>query len=462
MGEIKVEAEGRVIVLEGVPQPKQEQFFLADTRHVAYGGARGGGKSWSLRRKLVLRCLTYPGSKALLLRRTYPELLTNHVNPLRLELKTDKKDGLAKYNSTEKVFTFLNGSTLRMGYAEHEADIHRFQGDEYDTIGLEEATTFTEYQANFIRTCLRTVRTDLEPRMYYTANPGGVGHMWFKRLFIDKDYTDKENPADYTFIQATVFDNKILLDADSEYLGELQKLPDDLRRAYLDGDWDVFAGQYFKNFRRNLHVVNAAIIPPWHRRFRSLDYGLDTTACYWHSVDGEGNILTYRELYEPGLTLSQAAKAILAETPGNEVIDYTVASPDLWNRRQETGVSGFEVMREAGLADLIPADNQRVAGWRLMLEYLEPFHDPNIGQETARWRIASDCGNLITTLPIAMHDTKNPEDVALENDHGIESCRYALMSRPPISEKPVRPKTVIEADKARLVSKARRRRRTSA
>ncbi|HHX27615.1 MAG TPA: hypothetical protein GX716_01255 [Firmicutes bacterium] len=452
---------GEVVTLPGIPQPKQEEFFLADSRHIGYGGARGGGKSWALRRKMVLRRLMYPGSKGLLLRRTYPELLANHVLPLQTELGCRKKKGwLARYNAQEHVFRFVNGSMLFLGYCKAEADVLRYQGQEYDDIGLEEATHFTEFQVNFLRTCLRTVRTDLQPRIYYTANPGGVGHLWFKRLFIDKQYEEDENPADYTFIPARVWDNQVLMNADPGYIKELQKLPEDLRRAYLDGDWDVFAGQYFKSFRRDVHVITPRELPKWHKRFRSLDYGLDRTACYWWAVDSEGNCIVYRELYESGLTLSQAAKKIVEMTPAEERMDYTVGSPDLWNKRQETGQSGAEIMYDAGLTDLVCADHNRIPGWRVLTEYLEPFQDPNTGATTARLLIFANCVNLIRTLPSLVHDDHNPEDVSDKGeDHAAESVRYGVMSRPRKAKEPESAKTVIQQDKQALADKARLARR---
>lgn len=452
----------RTVVLPGEPQEKQAEFMLATARHIGYGGARGGGKSWALRRKMVLRRCTFAGSKGLLLRRTYPELLANHVIPLQAELQSKMKgQSLATYNSQEHVFRFINGSMLFLGYCDSEADVLRYQGQEYDDIGLEEATHFTEFQRNFLTTCLRTVRTDLEPRMYYTANPGGVGHLWFKRLFIDRQYEEGENPEDYIFVPARVYDNKILMDADPNYVKELERLPEDLKRAYLMGDWDVFAGQYFKSFRRDIHAVQPYAIPHWHKRFRSLDYGLDMTACYWWAVDNEGKCVVYRELYESGLTLSQAAKKILDMSPPEETYDYTIASPDLWNRRQETGVAGFEVMDEAGLSDLMPADHSRIPGWRVLTEYLEPYEDPNTKTMTAKLLIFDTCKNLIRTLPSMVHDNLKPDDISDSGeDHAPESIRYGVMSRPRLGVLPVKAKTWIQEDKESLVKTNRQKRRS--
>lgn len=453
------------VTLPGVPQPKQIEFFLADTQHIGYGGAKGGGKSWALRRKMVLRRLKYPGSKGLLLRRTFPELLGNHVLPLQAELRSKQSEPLARYNSQEHTFTFVNGSILFLGYCDAEADVLRYQGQEFDDIGLEEATLFTEFQRDYLTSCLRTTRTDLQPRMYYTGNPGGPGHLWFKRLFIDRQYDpDKQERAeDYTFIPAKVYDNQVLLKADPSYLRRLQALPEDLRRAYLEGDWDVFAGQYFKSFRRDIHVIRPFEIPSWWRRFRSLDYGLDCTACYWWAVDPEGKCYIYREVYEHGLTLSQAAKAVLAATPEGEPVEYTVASPDLWNRRQETGQSGQEIMYYAGLKDLTSADNNRIPGWRVLNEYVEPYDDPNTDAKTAKLLISETCRNLIRTLPALVRDDHNPEDVSDKGeDHGPESIRYGIMSRPRKAKELLPDKAPIASFKDELARKAQRLRRRPA
>ena len=282
-----------ILELKGIPNPKQAEFFRSIARHTAYGGARGGGKSWAMRRKLVLLALNYPGLNALIMRRTLPELRENHVIPLLTEIK-----GAAKYNAAERVFRFPNGSRLRLGYCDSAGDVYQYQGQEYDVIGLEEATHFTEEQMQFLTTCNRTVRRDFSPRMYYTCNPGGVGHGWVKRLFIDRAYRRGERAADYAFIPARIYDNPALVTADPEYLRQLENLPDELRRAYLDGDWDVLAGQFFREFSRARHVIEPFELPGWWRRFRSIDWGYnDPCAVLWHAVDGEGRVYTYRELY---------------------------------------------------------------------------------------------------------------------------------------------------------------------
>ena len=217
------------LMLEGFPSERQREFFLSSARHTAYGGARGGGKSWAMRRKFILLALRYPGLNLLLLRRTLPELRENHLIPMQRELY-----GFAVYNSAERVFRFPNGSRIKLGYCDTMQDVYQYQGQEYAVIGLEEATHFTEEQMRFLTTCNRTTRKDFSPRMYYTCNPGNVGHAWVKRLFIDRLYAENENPNDYLFIPARIYDNKVLLEADPNYIRQLEALPEELRRAHLD------------------------------------------------------------------------------------------------------------------------------------------------------------------------------------------------------------------------------------
>lgn len=413
------------VTLKGYPNPRQIEFFKANTRHIAYGGARGGGKSWAMRRKFVLLALKYPGLRLLLMRRTLPELRENHVMPLLAELH-----GIAQYKDSEKAFIFPNGSRLKLGYCDTERDVYQYQGQEYDVIGLEEATHFTESMRDFLITCNRTTRTDFTPRMYYTSNPGNVGHAWFKRLFIDRQYRGKEKTTDYVFIPAKVYDNKVLVDSNPEYVEALESLPEDLRRAHLEGDWTYFAGQYFTEWNQEIHVINPFPIPSDWRRYTTKDYGLDMLANYWIAVDNQGKAYVYKELYESDLIISKAAKRI-EEVNGDDVIYQRFAPPDLWNRRQETGKSAAEIFAENG-ERLIKANNNRVQGWLNVKEWLDPYDDEQ-GIKTASLVIFSNCVNLIRCLPQLQRDERDSNDVATEPHeltHGPDAIRYFVAGRP--------------------------------
>ncbi|MDO4568028.1 MAG: phage terminase large subunit [Clostridia bacterium] len=416
-----------ILKLVGTPNPRQEEFFRSRARHTAYGGARGGGKSWAMRRKLVLLCLANERLNCLLMRRTLPELRENHVIPLLKEL-----GDAVRFNSTERVFLFPNGSRLKLGYCDTANDVYQYQGQEYDVIGLEEATHFTREQMQFICTCNRSVRGDFLPRMYYTCNPGNVGHDWVKRLFIDRRFELGEKPGDYAFIPARIYDNWVLMQADPGYIRQLEALPEQLRKAHLDGDWDVFAGQYFSEFSRERHVTEGFDIPPWWRRFRSMDWGYSDPCCVlWHAVSDDHRVYTYRELYVTKLRADEVARKVLELSEG-ESITYTVASPDMWQKRgaQLASEGGFvgeslaEMFAKLDVA-LTPADNARVAGWQAVRRYLACD-----GGTMPRWQAFSRCENLIRTLPQLVFDRHNREDAADGEDHAPEALRYALMSRP--------------------------------
>lgn len=417
------------------PNEKQKLFFLSRARHCCYGGARGGGKSWAMRTKFIMLAGRYPGLKLLLMRRTLPELRENQIKPMQNTLAQ-----VCSYNESKHEFMFPNGSVIKAGYCDAESDVFQYQGQEYDVIGLEEATTFSESQMEFITTCNRSVRTDFKPRMYYTCNPGGVGHAWVKRLFIEREYRPGENPENYQFIPARVYDNPILMKNNPEYVQTLLALPDHLRRAHLEGDWDVLEGQYFKDFRRERHVVEPFKIPDEWRKFRSMDWGFNDPCCVlWHAVGPDSRVYTYRELYIRETLARDVAKMIVQLT-GNEDIAYTVVSPDMWQKRGQKDVEG-ENIAEIFMTNGVPcikADTDRMVGWMLMREYLADAPDGS-----PLWQIFSNCRNLIRTLPLAVHDDHRVEDVSDKcEDHALESARYGLMSRPRPNIIPEKPKPI--------------------
>lgn len=449
MGEVRIRLDE--------PYPRQREFFEADTRYVAYGGARGGGKSWAARVKLVLLALGQPGIQMLLLRRTYPQLRENHIIALRKLL-----GGAAVYRESQKVFEFPNGSRLKLGYCSRETDVLQYQGQAYDVIFLEEATQFTEFQFQALTECNRSsgqMQGQFPPRMYLTCNPGGVGHNWVKRLFIDRDYQGSERGEDYTFIRSNVYDNAYLMEHSPDYVRALENLPPNRRRAMLYGDWDLFEGQYFSEFRREIHVCRPFGIPQEWRRYISLDYGLDMLACYWIALDSLGNAWVYRELYESSLIVSDAARKIRDWSLG-EKIEQTFAPPDLWNRRQDTGRSAAELFAGQGVY-LTRASNDRVNGWLSLKEWLKPYKTQSGGADPgalagahrvpsgqrddsvaeplagsageARLKIFESCQNLIRCLPAIQFDPRNPNDCAVtphEITHACDALRYFAVSRP--------------------------------
>ena len=413
-------SEEERIHIKGVPTERQKQFFDSRTRYTAYGGSRGGGKSWALRRKLVGLCLRYSGIRCLLIRRSYAELKANHVQPLLAEYGK-----LLVYRESEKCLYFPNGSSIALGYCACARDCLRYQGQEYDVIAIDEATQLSDYQFSVFKACLRGVK-DVPRRMYLTCNPGGIGHAWVKRLFVDRNFRTDENPNDYRFIPATVYDNPVLLEADPDYVRQLETLPSGLREAWLYGKWDVFEGQFLPEFHPDTHVVSPGSIPRQLRRFVALDYGFDMLAALLLGLDRDGNIYVLRELAIPDQTLYEAAE-LVSDLCAGEAAEYAVASPDLWNRRQDTGKSGFEIMqRVSGMPPMCAADDRRVPGWRVLREYL------NRESRTPNLWISSACGELIRSLPALLCDPSRPEDASGEPHeitHLPEALRYGLMSR---------------------------------
>ncbi len=404
---------------------RQKLFFKARRRFIAYGGARGGGKTWAVRIKAMLLACRYAGIKILIVRRSFQELRDNHILPLQMELRD-----LARWKEQEKRFIFPNGSYIRFGYCSAERDVLQYQGQEYDIIFIDEATQLTEFQFQTFKGCLRGAN-DFPKRMYLTCNPGGVGHAWVKRLFIDRQYVEGERPEDYEFIQAKVTDNPVLMKKDPEYINMLRSLPYELREAWLNGSWDIFAGQYFSEWNRDVHVVEPFAIPAWWRRYITMDYGLDMLAAYLIVVDDHDMAYVVQEVYKgrdlgegaKGLIVSEAAAEVKALAGNGDIAAY-LAPPDLWNARQETGKSVADIFAESGIY-LTQSSNDRIDGWMAMHERLHVFEDEQ-GVQVAKLRIFPQCINLIRTLPQLRYDDKRINDVATEPHeltHGPDAIR---------------------------------------
>jgi phage terminase large subunit len=434
---------------EEVPNPRQQVFFKCQKKRVLYGGAKMAGKSWAMRRKFVMLAMRFPNLKLLLLRRTLPELRENHIIPLRAELF-----GYAKYNDDEKAFIFPNGSRIKLGFCDSDSDVLQYQGQEYDVIGFEEAGLFTEYMLTEIALSCRNTRLDFVPMILYTANPGGPGHTYLKRLFVDRDFTDEEEPDDYAFIPATIYDNKIGMERNPQYLRALKSLPEDRRRALLDGDWNTFEGQYFTDFRKEIHVVEPFPIPKDWLRYLTLDYGLDMTSAHWIATDTTGKAYVYREVYKSRLLVSEASQAMreamrvdemgrpLKDDEREEELYQQSAPPDLFAKNRQTGKSTIERLDDDGW-EFTVSKNSRIQGWYELGEWLKPYEAVNdqTGEPfmTANLQIFSTCRNLIRCLPLLQHAEHDNNDVA-ENPHEIthapDDIRYWCSGRPQPTDVP--------------------------
>ena len=418
---------------------KQYAFLSARQKHIGFGGARGGGKSWSVRTKAKILACVYPGIKELIVRRTFPELVNNHINFLRSELQ-----GIAKYNKTEKVFTFPNGSTIKFGYCNNDSDLDQYQGAEYDIIFLDEATQLQEMWIKKITACLRGVN-DFPKHIFYTCNPGGPSHGYFRRLFIDQQYEDGEDPKDYAFIQALVTDNKALMASQPDYIRQLEALPPKLKEAWLYGKWDVYEGQFFEDFhdrpehygdRQWTHVIDPFEIPEGWKIYRSFDWGYNKPfSCGWWAVDYDGVVYRILELYGCTKTPNEGVKwtppQVFAEIHRIETEHRWlvgkkingIADPAIWDA--ETGESIADVAARHQVY-FTPGDHKRIPGW-MQMHYRLAFDDNGFPQ----MYVFSNCKAFIRTIPLLQYSEHKPEDLDTDGeDHVADEVRYFCMSRP--------------------------------
>lgn len=396
---------------------RQWQFLQAGADEVLFGGAAGGGKSHAQLADALVYALRWPGSKQLILRRSYPDL----ERSLILAHLEFYPRAFYRYSSTAHRGVFANGSRIEFGFCAEEKDVYRYQGAEYDTIRFDELTQFTESMYRYLLSRLRGPN-DFPKQVKSTANPGGLGHAWVKSRFIDPAPPDtvwQAEAGSRVFLPSLARDNCFLLQKDPGYLRRLKNLDEGRRRALLEGDWDLTEGQFFPEFKRETHVCAPFPLPRHWRRYRTLDYGTDMLACYWVAVDEAGRGYVYRELYEgrdngkgeggKGHIISAAARRILEAGRGEEVC-MTLAPPDLWNRRQETGRSAADLFFEEGVP-LVKTGNERVNGWRAVREWLAPQKEED-GALRPRLRVFEGCVNLIRALGALQRDEANCEDAA--------------------------------------------------
>ena len=395
---------------------------------VLFGGAAGGGKSHGQILDALLFALQYSGSKQLILRRTFPEL---DKSLIRTALSIYPRK-IYKYNSSAHIMQFLNGSIIDFGYCDSENDVYKYQSAEYDVIRFDELTHFTEDMYVYLISRVRGAN-DFPKQVKSSTNPGGVGHAWVKERFIDigpPDTVHETAAGTRIFLPSKVQDNQFLLKSDPGYVKRLENLSEKDKKALLYGDWDIFDGQYFTEWKREKHVIKPFVIPKEWRRYFAMDYGLDMLAGYWITVDESGRAYVYREVYKPNLIISDAAKLIKELTGDDDVYSF-IAPPDLWNRRQDTGRSAAEIFATHGVP-IVKANNDRVQGWMDLKEWLKPRLD-EFGGERPMVQIFETCTELIRTLPGVQVDKKNPNDVAKEPHeltHAPDALRYFVAGRP--------------------------------
>ena len=433
---------------------------------IGFGGSRGGSKSHGARAIALLFGLKHAGVPILIFRRTFDELWANHIQPL-FKQYSFMRDW---YNTQHKELTLPNGSRIRFGYAEHPGDIDQFQGQEFALIIPDEATKLTEEEHNKLEMCNRCTIPGVTPKMVDTMNPGGPGHMFIKRRYLDRKFHEREKPENYVFIQAYGWDNiewvrgelerEGLTEQDyyfrfteeqrfqyfirnSAYGRTLDAMPGKLRVGHLMGRWDVFAGQYFDIWepQKMTRRVEQMGLKDWFPRWISVDWGFEhNSAAHWHAA-GNGKTWTYREFMtnhtaprDLALEIVNRCKSGANGTEKREAIDAIYLSPDAFAKRTSEDTVAHQmskVFREHGLPEVSPADNDRIGGWQLMYQMLAD----------GTWVIGDNCHALIENLPALTRDEEKVEDCEKTlNDDAPDSVRYGLKSRqrptsPPLEER---------------------------
>ena len=428
----------------------QTEFLAASEREVLYGGSAGGGKTMALIAD-PMRYFHNPNFNGLILRRTTDELREIIWKTQELYPKAFKG---AKWQERKSQWVFPSGARLWLTYLERDEDVLRYQGQAFSYVAFDELTQHsTPFAWNYMRSRLRTTDPTLPTFMRATTNPGGPGHQWVRRMFIDPSpankpfaATDLESgepmlypegspkagqPLFYRrFIPASLYDNPYLAE-DGQYEANLLSLPEMQRRQLLEGDWAIAEGAAFSEFREKDHVIEPFDIPPDWRRFRSCDYGYSSySAVHWFAIDpAYETLIVYRELYVSKHTGRDLAKAVIEAEQG-ESISYGILDSSCWHNRGQIGPSIAEEMISMGCR-WRPSDRSagaRVAGKNRLHELLK------VDEETGQAGIVffNTCRQIIADLPTIPSDPKGTDDIdpRYKSDHAYDSVRYGVMSRP--------------------------------
>lgn len=412
-----------------VPLPWQ-LFFHAAAREadkqggpvdIGVGGARGPGKSHAVFSQVAIDdCQRVDGLKGLFLRQTALSAQESFEDLIHKTIR-----GRLKYRKKQNLLVFPNGSRILLGGFHDEKDIEKYIGIEYDFIVIEELNQLSEEKVKKLRGSLRTSKSNWRPRLYTSFNPGGMGHAFVKGRYVEPFREKREKET--RFVPSTYKENPFL---NVEYTEYLEGLTGDLGKAWREGEWDLFAGQFFSIWRHTKHVVEPFELAPTFKRFRAYDYGHESPACCkWYAVDYDGRVWVYREKYWPKGHKTDAdrqAEEIL-RLSGDEVYDYSVADPAIFAATGMVDKAGGQTIAETfarhGII-WIPASNRRVDGWSLMNKYL--YWDE---QTQPKIKYFSTCSDSIRTIPNLVHDELHPEDVDTDGeDHAADVDRYFLTS----------------------------------
>ncbi len=419
-------------------QNKQFLFHTATADEVLFGGAAGGGKSYAIIWDAMAFGLQHTGVRISIFRRTFPELEKSIIEDWLKYIPSR----FYEYNKKEHKATLKNGSFIEFNHCELEEDMYKYQSAQYDRLYFDELTTFPESIYIYLHSRCRTVNPNIKPQIKSATNPTGIGHLWVKSRFVDNAEPNKviqrideetKNRYTTTFVPSRVYDNKYIMEADPAYIERLMKLPEEQRKALLDGSWDIAEGQFFKEWNRHIHVIEPFKIPSFWTRACGMDWGYSQpTVILWIAFSPKndpvhkGRAYVYKELVITRATDTEI-KREFDETNNKEKIDYIACDPKLWSVTQlERGESIASRLIEMGMP-LIKADNARVSGWNVVRSYLA--HDD---KNPPSLYFFNNCYYTIRTIPSLIYSRNNPEDLESKGteDHGADSLRYILMSKP--------------------------------
>lgn len=409
--DVPVKALNSYLSFGYVPQIKQLSFhaaaraadFSGSPARIGFGGARGGGKTHAIFAQLVEDCLRFSNLKCLFLRKV-GKAAKESFNDLRRRLLYLIPH---RYNGTTGVVEFNNGSRIFLGHFNHDSDIDNYLGLEYDVIAVEEATQLTKSKVEDLATCNRSSNS-FRPRMYFSTNPGGIGHIWFKKDFIEPFRRGAKGET--KFIPATFKDNNML---NPEYVSVLNRLTGWKLKAWRDGDWDVMAGQFFSNWRRDEIVRDLGEPLRSNPIWAAMDYGFNHPTVVYPATTFDGLIYVFDEFWERKQlpkTNADGIKAMLRRhnLHVRELREFAAGVDVFAQRGAADGNTIADQYADQGI-DLTAADTGRINGAGRILELLGDCTAPT--PVPSRLRIHPRCTRLIECLPAMLHDLNRPEDV---------------------------------------------------
>lgn len=425
---------------------RQSIFHTTVADEKLYGGAAGGGKTAAIVAESGTLALEYPGIPINMFRRTIPELKATIIPEIYRQFGEYINAGHMTWKGQDRKFELSNGSTINLNYLDNDNDIYRYQGAEMPIIAVDELTQFPQAWIEYLLTRNRTSNPDWPTIFMAGTNPGGIGHGWVKARYIDPVPPETINTINLeggatvsrVFIPAKVDDHPIEKFKE-DYKRKLSAINDvDLRRALRDGDWDVFAGQVFKEFRRDVHVVDPFEIPDHWQRWRAMDYG-NKNSVGWFTLDPiEDRIYMYREYRTEDFVDIPTKSNLIKQFEGGENVSYGLADPSIWNGQGDhnTGKSVATMFSNEGIT-WMPANNDRKAGLAVVHDYLSIAKDGK-----PKLQFFSTCTSIIRTLPSLPYDKFKVDDVDTKaDDHDYDMLRYGLMAFKKKENKRPKPKT---------------------